>query len=495
MTAVALAPVRRWIRRTQASHRERGERLGNFYFAVLFVLIVGGMLFDRLRAIFWPVEPTFSALAGASLTAVVTGLLFLAMRRLGPLAIGRPAASWLLTSPVSRRQLLLPSLRLTALAALLAGGLGGVLVLGHAGPRPVPGVLFALAALGGVAVLLVALGAQSGRWWGVVADQVAYLLVAAGLAGLVVDSLWAAPGPLGGWPHIAVLVPLTGVAAVVVVAFFLLRVREIGLTPNHEILEASQTAGTLADSAFGVEPSFVVDMIERRYWARRRLRSSALWGRLPVLAAQDLRLALRRPRRLLWLLGATTLPALLTHAPAWLLAVGVLAGGFVAAGTSTANVRSDAANAFMLRMLGMSSRQAVFQRLLVPGVLAALWSLIALALLQVLGALPPGPWWLLGLTLGPVGAVAAVRRARVGFVNNALLPLDTPMGTVSTGPALASLAGFDALLLGLPAVVAVGTGQPLGPTLVLIQAVAGVLGARAYLSGTTAPDRVPLARG
>jgi hypothetical protein len=191
-----------------------------------------------------------------------------------------------------------------------------VLVLGHAGPRPVPGVLFALAAPGGVAVLLVALGAQSGRWWGVVADQVAYLLVAAGLAGLVVDSLWAAPGPLGGWPHIAVLVPLTGVAAVVVVAFFLLRVREIGLTPNHEILEASQTAGTLADSAFGVEPSFVVDMIERRYWARRRLRSSALWGRLPVLAAQDLRLALRRPRRLLWLLGATTLPALLTHAPA-----------------------------------------------------------------------------------------------------------------------------------------------------------------------------------
>jgi hypothetical protein len=175
--------------------------------------------------------------------------------------------------------------------------------------------------------------------------------------------------------------------------------------------------------------------------------------------------------------------------------VGVLAGGFVAAGTSTANVRSDAANAFMLRMLGMSSRQAVFQRLLVPGVLAALWSLTALALLQVLGALPPGPWWLLGLTLGPVGAVAAVRRARVGFVNNALLPLDTPMGTVSTGPALASLAGFDALLLGLPAVVAVGTGQPLGPTLVLIQAVAGVLGARAYLSGTTAPDRVPLARG
>ncbi|MEV6487029.1 DUF6297 family protein [Actinoplanes sp. NPDC051633] len=494
MTTVALAPVRRWIRRTQASHRERGERLGNFYFAVLFVLIVGGMVFDRLREFIWPATPTFSFLAGVSLTASLTGLLFLAMRRLGPLAIGRPAASWLLTSPVSRRQLLMPSLRLTALAALVAGGLGGALILGHAGPRPVPAVLFALAALGGLAVLLVALGAQAGRWWGLVVDQIAYLLVAAGLAGLVLDSVWAAPGPLSGWPHIALLVPLTGAVAVLVVAFFLLRVREIGLTPNDRILEAAKTAGTLADSAFGVEPSFVVDMIERRYWARRRLRSAPLWGRLPVLTAQDLRLALRRPRRLLWLLGATALPALLTHAPAWLLGLGILAGGFVAAGTSTATVRSDAANPFMLRMLGLSSRQAITQRLLVPGVIAGLWSSAALLMLQLLDALPAGPWWLLGLVLGPVGAVAAVRKARVGFVDNALLPLDTPMGTVSTGPTLASLAGFDALLLGVPALIAIASDTQLSWTLILVQAAFGALGARAYIAGTTSADRVQLAK-
>ena len=91
MTPVALAPVRRWIRRSQAAHRERGERLGNFYFAVLFVLIVGGMLDNELRPVVWPVTPTFSLLAGASLTALVAGLIFVAMRRLGPLAIGRPA--------------------------------------------------------------------------------------------------------------------------------------------------------------------------------------------------------------------------------------------------------------------------------------------------------------------------------------------------------------------------------------------------------------------
>jgi hypothetical protein len=128
----------------------------------------------------------------------------------------------------------------------------------------------------------------------------------------------------------------------------------------------------------------------------------------------------------------------------------------------------------------------------VPGVLAALWSAGALGLLRVLDALPPGPWFVLGLALGPVGAVAAVRRARVGFVGNGLLPLDTPMGTISTGPAMSSVIGFDALLLGLPALVQIAQGQPLTWTTVLVQAVVGVIGARGYLSATTATDRVEL---
>src|SRR3712207_7893026 len=33
-----VAAVRRWVRRTQSAHRERGETLGNFYFGLLFVL-------------------------------------------------------------------------------------------------------------------------------------------------------------------------------------------------------------------------------------------------------------------------------------------------------------------------------------------------------------------------------------------------------------------------------------------------------------------------
>jgi hypothetical protein len=242
-----------------------------------------------------------------------------------------------------------------------------------------------------------------------------------------------------------------------------------------------------------VEPSFVAEMVERRYWANRRLHSTHLWTRVPVLVAQDLLLTRRRPRRLLWTAAAVALPPLLAHAPAALLGVAVLLGGMIAGGASTANVRTDAGNPVLLRMLGLSSRQAITQRIWVPGVLAALWSAAALIVLRALGDLPAGPWWALGLVLGPVGATAAIRKARVGFVRNDLLAFDTQMGvSLSPGPLLKAVIGPDALLLGLPALIEIAQRHPLSWTTVLVQGVVGVVGARAYLSGTTAADRVEL---
>ncbi|MEU4215286.1 DUF6297 family protein [Actinoplanes sp. NPDC026623] len=496
MTAtVAVGGVRRWVRRTRSAHRERGETLGNFYFALLFVAIVGGMLHRQLAVIFWPTAPNASALAGGALSLVIVGGLYLALRRLGPLGLSRPAASWLLTAPVSRRRLLLPSLWVAAIGAAFAGALGGLGVLGHVAARPVsgPDALLPLAgALLGGALLLVALDAQADRWWSAWSDNAAYLLVAAGLAGLVVDSVVTAPRAAAGWPADGVVPTAVATLAVVVTAFFLLAVRRLARTPNERILEASKTAGTLLDSAFGVEPSFVMEMVERRYWARRRLTSRRLWPRVPVLVAQDLVLLRRRPRRLLWLAGATALPALLTHAPAWLLALAVLAGGLAAGSAAAATVRTDAGNPVLLRLLGLSSRQSIIQRLWVPGVLSAIWYSAALSLLHALGDLPAGPWWALGLVLGPAGAAATIRRARVGFVDNGLFPLDTPMGSFSVGPAISALAGLDVLLLALPTAVQIVQGGPLTWTGVVVQGVVAVLGARAYVSGTTAEDRVEL---
>ena len=498
MTAVPLGPVRRWILRTQSSHRERGATLSSIYFAVLFTAVVGGMLHRQLAAIFWPTAPNASALVGVSLVALCFGLLHLALRRFGPLALSRPAASWLLPAPVSRRRLLLPSLRLAAVAAAVLGALAGIAIVGHTAPRTLTGAQVALLATGGgllgIVLLLVAHAAQAGGRWGDVLDTVVSLLCAAGLAGLVVATTRHDPVATAEWPSATTLLPLVGGVALVVAAGFALAVRGLGRTPAARILDASRTAGTLFDTAFGMEPSFLTDMIERRYWAGRRLRSAPLPRRLPVLVGQDLVLTLRRRRRLVWLAFATLLPALLDEAAAWLLAVAVLLGALYAGSTATGNVRTDAGNPVLLRLLGLNSRQAVLQRLWVPGVLAGVWSAVALTVLDLLGHLPPGPWWALGLALGPVGGAAAVHRARVGFVRNELLPLDTPMGTISTGPLVNAVMGPDMLLLGLPALVAIAQGDPLSWLTVAVQLVVGVIGARAYLSGTTEPDRTELSR-
>jgi hypothetical protein len=72
------------------------------------------------------------------------------------------------------------------------------------------------------------------------------------------------------------------------------------------------------------------------------------------------------------------------------------------------------------------------------------------------------------------------------------MPLDTPMGSVSTGPILNAVAGLDVLLLGLPTVVQIAQGDPLSWTGVAVQAAVAVIGARAYLNATTETDRVEL---
>jgi hypothetical protein len=496
---VRLGPVRRWIRRTRSAHRDRGETAGTLYFLVFFVAVVGSMLYDQVRALFWPVHPGASVPAGLALVLTGLALLHLTLRRLGPLALSRPATSWLLTAPVSRRALLLPALWLATAGAATAGALGVLLIVGHVAPRPVPGrsevLLPVLGALAGIGVLLVALATQAGRRRAAWLDGAAQLLLALGLGGLVTDAALGGPRSTGGWPPDHLLLTAVGALGLVVGAGLLTVVRGLAATPNDRLLEAASTAGTLADSAYGVEPSFVTDMVERRYWARRRLRSTRLWRRLPIMVAQDLLLARRRTGRLLRLAAAATLPALLSQAPPWLLAAAVLAGGLIAAGTSTATVRTDAGNPVLLRMLGLSSRAVIAQRLWVPGVLAALWCAGALTFLQILDELPAGPWWALGIALGPVAAVAAVRRARVGFVDNGLLPIETPMGTISTGPAMSSVIGFDALLLGLPTVVAIVAGGPLTWVPVAVQAVLGGLGVWLYLRFTTSRHRVDLPEG
>lgn len=498
---VSVSAVRRWVRRRQAARLDRGSTLGSLYFAALLGAVLAGIFWPTVRAVIWPVHQSMSPWTAGGTALICVGVLHVGARRLGPLALSRPAASWLLTAPVRRRSLLLPALGISTGVAAGLGILVAESLVGQVVARPVSAGHLALAGLLGALVamgaMLVAYAGQSGRRW---ADDAGYPLLGLGLAGLLIGSTASAHQlPVDGVLGTAAVAVAAGLALVVGAATGH-TVRRLPATGNDRLLDASHTAGTLFDSAYGVEPSFVTELVERRYWTRRRLRSTTLGlrlpllgRRLPVLTVQDLRLLQRKPRRLVWLAGLATVPVLVArHGPGWLLAAVVLLGCVSAAATTTATTRTDAGNPVLLRLLALSSRQVVTERLWVPAVLASLWSGAALLLLEALGDLPPGPWWALGLALGPVGAVTAIRRARLGFVNSGLLPLDTPFGTVATGPVLGAVGGVTGLLLGIPAAAALLAPTPLTWTTVAFQALVSGSGLYGYLRSTTSATETPL---
>ncbi len=152
---VPLRPVRRWIHQRQVSHRERGATLGNLYFAALLIAVVGAMTHRQLAKIFWPGAPDLGLLPALALGLLGAAFLVKTMRAVGPVTLGRPAAYFLLTAPVSRRRLLLPSLRLAALAAAFVAAVITTAIAGHAAPHHLAGPLITAGALLGVGLLLV----------------------------------------------------------------------------------------------------------------------------------------------------------------------------------------------------------------------------------------------------------------------------------------------------------------------------------------------------
>ncbi|GAA1632203.1 DUF6297 family protein [Actinoplanes couchii] len=488
---VELRPVRRWIRRTRASHRERGETLGTAYTVVFCIGVTIAIFNEPLAAVFTPLVPHLTGVGALAAAVVCAALLFLGLRRLGPVTVSRPASYFLLTAPVSRRRLLAPSLHAVAAGAGLSAAAITFAVLGHALAAG-SAVLVVTGALVGVLLTLLASAAQRRPHLATATDAVARVALALGLATLVAEVTGWTPPEFGATPATSVVLPLTGALAVLVTAAYLAGVRDIARTPNAEVLESAKTAGTLADTAYSMEPSFLSDMLERRYWARRRLRSTTLHRRLPPLTAQDLLLARRRTPRLLWTAASTALPLLLTAAPPWLLALTLVLGSSLAARATTATVKTDATNPVLLRLLGLDSRQAVRQRFWIPLALATTWSTVALALLQTSGALPPGQWWLLGAALGPIGAISALRAARSGMARNDLIPIDTPMGSLPTGPLLHAFSGIDMLILAVPTVIQLSQGWPAAYDMILFQLVLAVAGTQAYLTFTTDPTRLNL---
>ncbi|MGN9808968.1 DUF6297 family protein [Micromonospora sp. BQ11] len=473
--------LRRWIRRRRAA---AGASLSaeTVYVVALTLAITVAMAGPHLQRLLRPVRPVAGTdrWAVLALLAVAVVGLLVVLRRLGPLVLRRDDLGWLLPTPVPRRGLLLPALGRVLVGAATVGAvvaLAGVAQLATRSTATATGGWWATTgAAGGVLLALLAVAAQRHAGWGRRLDRVPVVLLPLFGAVALADPSHRVPGvPAPALGPLALAVLLAAVVATAVT------VRALETFPDTPLHDPSRLVGSHLDAAYATEPSFLPDLWERRYWRGRPLRSRSLSRRFPAPIQHDLRILVRKRRRLGWLALATVAPAVVAGGPGPLVAAAVVVGGSVAAGTTLDATRRDAVQPALLRLLGLTGRRVLAARIVAPAVLSSAWCALAATLLAATGDLPPGPWWAFGLALGPTVAVTALRRARSGLVDTALPLVDTPAGTFAPGPLIWLLAGVDQLVFAVPALAGLGGVWAPTWTLVAVQAGLSAAGLAAWL--------------
>jgi Family of unknown function (DUF6297) len=494
----------------------------DWYFMAFAVVLVTILLSDLLAQPFGRLTGTGAAagslaatqaVAGAALViGAAVGLLMLA-QAFGPLALSPADASWLLLSPLDRRDVLRRPAVTTAAVSALAGAALGVLALSMAGPylRPslgpgaqrVPWTWLVLAGLGGAGFLLAAvlagvLAQPSARWRARMRAVGAVVGVAAMLTAVTGERVSGVSRAVTG--RFAALSTgtfglLAAVAVAAASAVAVLVWRMLPRFPAGVVRADSARAGTTLMAAAFLNVPLLTWIAEDSHW-RGRLLASRPWPRLAALGPElspafalawaDWRRLGRRPAVLAALAVSALAPALAGaaftgHARGWITAAVLLAGAIAAGTQGTAATRRDTNDPTLRRLLGVGAGAALAARAVLPVLLCTAWLTVAFALLVLTGGpLSGGPlsgwlWPVLGAAAGPGVAAAALRIARTAPIDPADQGPDTPLGP--TPPWLVTRAG--SVLLGLagayPMLKAVRAGQVHGGTLAAQLAVSAVV--------------------
>ncbi|SDG95374.1 DUF6297 family protein [Nonomuraea jiangxiensis] len=453
----------------------------------MLAAVFGTPVTSTLEGLNLQIDPSRTG-AGVALVALALAGFLATARAAGPVLLPSPDASWLLLSPLNRRQLLGPTGRMLVLVAVMAGALLGLgLVMALGAPDPIVWrVLGALAlgvsaAVGGMALAVLGQASQSWQVWLTVVTAALMALAVLAVSGRLRTVLaLAANAPLP-----AVTAAASGAAAV---AAFLVGRAWVALDriPTRALVTASTRGGHVANAAVVLDPGALTWIAEDNHWRARRL-TSRRWPALPAplaLAWQDWRRLGRRPGRLAAMFALAALPAVLAQAggPPPVLGGAVLAGALAVAVTGTSGARRDGDNPALARLIGVGHRQALAARAILPALLGGAWATLALVWVSVLTGAFSGTWWWLGLPVAPALAAAALRMAGRSPVDHSAPVLDTPGGPVPTGPLIWAFTGIDLALIGcLPAVAALFSAPARPGTFLAVQAVAGALVLAGYL--------------
>ncbi|GAA2757573.1 DUF6297 family protein [Actinopolymorpha rutila] len=472
--------LRRELRQRRRDHSNRtlGQALDDLYLWLFAVLMVGSMAGTTLSRAWLEIARCSGPgcvdarlVLPLPLGAAVLALAVRTLVALGPMVASRASGTFLLSTPVDRRGLLLrPAAALMAGAIVLGAGLVSVLVL-LTSSHPVAIGAGALAGAGvgvvAVAASILAQGAPKVRRALGIGCDVVVVATLAVVPLLLLDravwsTAWARPGPL---------VACAAVAAVVAVALVAAVVRRIGRLPRRELVAGGELLSGLAGAAASLDTSMVSDLLVARRFRQRgagrtlRGHGSGLVG----VAVREAQRSLRSPQRLALAVGLLAVPYAVdrigvpTLTP--LLAVVV---GYLALRPLGGGLHVIARSAGLRRAFPVADRplRIAFAAPLLAA--AVLWALAALPAVTgnsmlVFGFSAPEPaavtWLALAATIA-AGGIRSVTRQRVSY-DGALI--STPAGALPAGfvaqifrgPDFA-LVGIVPLVFGLPWVLALG---------------------------------------
>jgi len=452
--------------RRQIRHWRRGRAdarlvdvIGDAYVAIFSTLILGSMLVSVL--VNTGALTARSCSAGPCQSArfwgpwlVTLGVVTVAgalARLFGPVFVSSATASWLLSTPVRRRSLLVGPL---VLILVIAAGLVGAATLVA---TAVAGFGAAAVAAATLATVLLAV-ALVGLWTllqeagapGIVATALVWLPGLAFEAALLLtwhDDLRPRPVPAGidplGWIALAAL----AVAAGVLVG---LAARRLDRIRNRDLSAGGELGAALSGALATLDLALVYDVVAGQRWRRRgqvRSRRGGPRG-LAALIWLDLVRLWRSPTRLAFVLAAVpvTYAAQALGAGKGTAVIAVLAG-FAAGVPLLIGVRVLSRTPGLARMLPFPTAQARAAALVVPGC-----CLLGYGVLVIAATPEPVPIAL--------GSLAAAMRWVTGRPPDYGRPLlSTPAGGVPANLYGSALRGFDiALLTGLPLLLPGGNG-------------------------------------
>lgn len=499
MTTDLRVPSGREVRRfTAATARSRGdagigELLGDVYYALITTAIGIGValgVVNTMRDALPPapaVPPPGPDLSLPSLAALavlgLVGVLLSLAGRLGPVGVGGAEATWWLGLPVDRRGLLRPvAIRLPLLAGALSAVLLALLDLGLPTQASQPlGRVLRVGAVGGLGAAALVLLAGVGQSLGAVRRRIA----AAGnvLIGLV--PVLGLAGAYAGWrlddvpaPAPALLLAL----GVLVVGAAVTLDRRLARIPARDLRDS----GSVASQAVGAVVSLDSRELGRALTdgaapTRRRWSARFGWVRSPgiALVAADLAVLRRSPRHVVQVVAAACVPALVVGvhqlAQPAVLAPALVVAGYIAMVATAEGARRAEMVPVLDRLLPLSAGRVRQLRMVVPGAVMVVWSLVAFAAVARLeGDLTS--WLALGVLSAPVWAGAAVRSAYRPSPDWSGPLVSTPAGALPVGVGGVLARGPDAVILGLiPVLIAIVLGFVTPPLLLVQVAISAIV--------------------